>query len=556
MIFPPEGIKIGMLPDVFYPEEISGKCGPNGVTIISRSGAILYHLSDALASAGIAQNAVIGIGGDGAIGSTFVDLVPLVMGYEHTDLAVIAGEIGGCQEEILAKDIMENPEKYPKPIVAEISGRYAPEGKTMGHAGAIIAPGQSYGTFESKKNALERAGVKVVNGQRELIDVVKSRLRKKYFDVDRYYNKMEKIWNAPPEKPEWGTLITKVAPNELIVSGYRLEQIIGRRNLLETAYLLIDHEFPDERTAERLEKLALDASRIPVSQIGLIQGEEVSKTLAKYLLFDDELVKFSHEHGAVETTIYCLGRMARYIANMLGNERALDRCGGEQFFHVIYSAITGKKVDDERARMLEAMIVASVDHGATPPSTQATLIAASTRAPYEMAIANGVGAITDVHGGAGAKAAEFFNQCIEKSTKEKIDIRSAARDLMKSHIERGMRIEGIGHRIHTKDPRRDALWKIASQTGIAGERVNLSKMASDIFEQVRGMRLPINVDGVIGAIVADMELDPSIAKILFIYGRVAGLSAHYFEEIETQPKMRRINFSDAVYRGKELREIL
>ena len=82
VMFPPEGIKVGMLPDVFYPAEPGpGKTDASGVTIVSRSGAILYHLSDALASAGIAQNAVLGVGGDGAIGATFRQLVPLVMAH-------------------------------------------------------------------------------------------------------------------------------------------------------------------------------------------------------------------------------------------------------------------------------------------------------------------------------------------------------------------------------------------------------------------------------------------------------------------------------------------
>jgi succinyl-CoA synthetase alpha subunit len=170
VIFPPEGIKAGMLPDVFYPEEVSSEqFGPKGVTIISRSGAILYHLSDALASAGIAQNAVLGIGGDGAIGSTFRDLVPIVMDYKNTDLVVVAGEIGGCQEELLAEDIKKYPQKYKKPIVALLSGANAPEGKTMGHAGAIVSPGQTYGTFQSKRQALESAGITVVNSQYDLI---------------------------------------------------------------------------------------------------------------------------------------------------------------------------------------------------------------------------------------------------------------------------------------------------------------------------------------------------------------------------------------------------
>jgi len=126
---------------------------------------------------------------------------------------------------------------------------------------------------------------------------------------------------------------------------------------------------------------------------------------------------------------------------------------------------------------------------------------------------------------------------------------------MGKYIEEGKRIEGLGHRLHTKDPRRDVLWNFASQTGVAGGHVQLSKTVSTIFEQVRGMSLPINVDGVIGAIVADMGLDPAMAKAFFIYGRLAGLSAHYFEEVASQPRMRQINFAEGIYKGKELRKI-
>ena len=116
-------------------------------------------------------------------------------------------------------------------------------------------------------------------------------------------------------------------------------------------------------------------------------------------------------------------------------------------------------------------------------------------------------------------------------------------------------VEGLGHRVHTKDPRRDVLWHMAETSGLAGPCVAISKIVSDLFEKVRGMSLPINVDGVIGAIVADMGLEPDLAKALFVYGRVAGLSAHYFEEIASQAPMRRINFAEAVYKGKDLREL-
>lgn len=561
VIFPPEGIKIGMLPDVFYPQEISLESfGPKGVTIISRSGAILYHLSDALASIGIAQNAVLGVGGDGAIGSTFRDLVPLAMEYKNTDLVVVAGEIGGCQEELLAEDIKRNPKKYPKPIVALISGNHAPEGKTMGHAGAIVSPGQTYGTFQSKKQAFENAGVPVANSQYDLMKEVQTKLHNAtYFETENYYKKMKTVWDAPPEKPSWGTIITNVLPNNLILSGYSLQDIIERKGFLETAYLLVKGEFPDKKTAEEMRKIAVEAATLPIPKVNRLKNEDISKTLVKYLVLDDALAQYSHEGtpGAVKKTMFCLGRTARFLSGALDTEKALEKLSGDEpFSHVMYRAITGNAtVNEKHSRMIETMIVASVDHGVTPPSAQATIIAASTRTPYEVAVAQGIGVITDVHGGAGAKAAQFFHECIEKSKKEQIDVSQSARALMKDYIEKGKRIEGLGHRVHTKDPRRDVLWNIASQTGVAGEHIRLSKTVSTLFEQVRGMNLPINVDGVIGGIVADMDLNPSIAKALFIYGRLAGLSAHYFEEISSQPVMRRINFAEAVYRGKEPRQI-
>ena len=558
VIFPPERVKIGMLPDVFYPEEPApGKVGPKGVTIISRSGAILYHMSDALASAGIAQNAVIGIGGDAAIGSTFVDLVPLAMDYPHTDLVVIAGEIGGIQEERLAEDIL----KYPKPIIALLSGAHAPEGKTMGHAGAIVAPGQEYGTFISKKAALERAGVTVVNSQYDLIEAARAKLKRTYFDTERYYEKMKKIWEAKPPAPSWGTIITKIEPNNILISGYPLQEIIGRKGLLETAHLLVKGEFPipTSEALKELQAVALQGVREPGPRVERLEGEDISKTLAKALLRDEALARFpqSGSRGPALKTAYALGRVGRYLADILGHGAALEELPEEAgFSEVVYRALAGEReLDLKGAKLLEAMAVASVDHGVTPPSAQATIILASTRAAYEVAVAAGVGAITDVHGGAGAKAAQFFKECVARAEAQGITLDGATRELMRKYVKAGKRIEGLGHRIHTKDPRRDALWQLAERAGVAGENVAVSKLISDVFKQVRGMDLPINVDGVIGAIVADLGLDPAIAKALFIWGRVAGLSAHHFEEIASQPPMRRINFEQAVYKGPPQREV-
>ncbi len=558
IIFPPEGIKVGMLPDIFQPELINDDVGPNGVSILSRSGAILYHMSDALSSAGIAQNGVFGVGGDAAIGSRFVDLVPRIMGYEHTDLVVIAGEIGGAQEELLAQDMKEHPENYPKPLVALISGANAPEGKTMGHAGAVIAPGRSYGTFESKKSALEEAGVTVVNSQIDLIEVVKKTLNKQYFEIDTYYEKMREKWNAKPPEPTWGTLITNVIPNNLLVRGYPLQEVIEHKGFLETACLLYSGEFLGDEIKE-IEQIAIDAAMVPCKhQLEFTDASDFSKKLGTYLLLDNDLAEYAKNDQSSKVVAYILGRALRFISTILGTTSVLDSVKDQAVFFndLIYLGFVGEKeTDTAKIRLLEAMITACVDHGITPPSAQTTRVLASTRTNFEVAVAGGIEAITDVHGGAGKKAADFFLSVVNKSNEENKEIDDATFDLMDQTIKAGKRIEGLGHRIHTRDPRRDVLWTLAEKSGYAGECVSVSKIISNVFYRVRGMNLPINVDGVIGAITADMGLDPNLAKAIFVFGRIAGLSAHYNEEVNTQPKMRRIAFERAVYKGESKRTL-
>lgn len=203
--------------------------------------------------------------------------------------------------------------------------------------------------------------------------------------------------------------------------------------------------------------------------------------------------------------------------------------------------------------MLEALAVASVDHGLTPPSTQATRLAASVRTPYEVAVALGIGTITDFHGGAGAQAAEFFLDIVSRSTDT--DFSEPLRRRIEEHLHSGTRIKGLGHRIHTVDPRCAALWSVADETGVAGDCVRVSKNMTYALSQVRGISLPVNVDGVIGAVVADMGLPPLAASAVFILGRLSGLSAHYFEEISTFHAMRWINFDQARYCGPSTRHL-
>uniref|UniRef100_A0A455SYB6 Succinate--CoA ligase [ADP-forming] subunit alpha n=1 Tax=Thermogemmatispora argillosa TaxID=2045280 RepID=A0A455SYB6_9CHLR len=157
--------KIGIMPyQIFTP-------GPVG--FISRSGTLTYEIVALLTEAGIGQSTCIGIGGDPVIGSTFVDHLKLFEQDPQTEAVVLCGEIGGSDEE----DAAEFIKTMRKPVVAFISGRTAPPGKRMGHAGAIISG--NTGTAQGKVAALQAAGVPVAETIFDIPELVKAALAKK-----------------------------------------------------------------------------------------------------------------------------------------------------------------------------------------------------------------------------------------------------------------------------------------------------------------------------------------------------------------------------------------
>ena len=141
--------------------------------------------------------------------------------------------------------------------MALISGRCAPPGKRMGHAGAIVNPGAEYGTYQSKRAALEAVGVPVVNSQYDLVEAVRKVLAgRTYFQPERYYARMTRIWEAPPPKPTWTTSITRVAPNQLAIRGIPMQELIQERSILEVAALLVTGSLPTTAGLERLDAIA------------------------------------------------------------------------------------------------------------------------------------------------------------------------------------------------------------------------------------------------------------------------------------------------------------
>ncbi len=154
--------KIGIIPyQIFTP-------GPLG--FISRSGTLTYEVVSLLTEAGLGQSSCIGIGGDPIIGSTFVDYLELFEHDPDTKAVVMCGEIGGSDEE----DAAEFIKTMSKPVVAFVSGRTAPPGKRMGHAGAIISG--NTGTAQGKVAALQAAHVPVADTIFDIPELAKKAL--------------------------------------------------------------------------------------------------------------------------------------------------------------------------------------------------------------------------------------------------------------------------------------------------------------------------------------------------------------------------------------------
>jgi len=162
----PELIKVGIMPPMPF------KAGK--IAVLSKSGTLLYEISDALTNSGFGQSITIGIGGDPINGTRLIDAFEMVKDIPDLEGLVIVGEIGGDSEEILAQRIIDSG--FNKPAVAYIAGRAAPKEKRMGHAGAIVMG--TYGSAESKVSMFNKANIPVAKRPAEVPVLLAGKMEK------------------------------------------------------------------------------------------------------------------------------------------------------------------------------------------------------------------------------------------------------------------------------------------------------------------------------------------------------------------------------------------
>jgi citrate synthase len=188
-------------------------------------------------------------------------------------------------------------------------------------------------------------------------------------------------------------------------------------------------------------------------------------------------------------------------------------------------------------RLIDAILVAVSNDGPGAPSAAAARIVASgNRRSMEAAIAAGVLAIGDVHGGAGTECMREIAACLDHVRRESISIQESAYLAIAEALAHDWRIPGLGGRNQSRDPRVDALFGMARESGLARDGIAVMEaLEKAARENIRS--LPINLEGAIAAVLTDLGFYPLMASLIFIVGRVAGLTAEVMEEHQREKPM-------------------
>jgi citrate synthase len=234
-----------------------------------------------------------------------------------------------------------------------------------------------------------------------------------------------------------------------------------------------------------------------------------------------------------------------------------EMMGRLSFAEAVYLLLMGELPSPAIGRMLNAVLVSTLDHGVTPPSTVAARNVATSGAPLKDCVASGILAFGPHHGGDIESCMRFLDAGLTMVRAGR-SLQEAAAKLVDDCIREGQRPPGFGHRFHTRDPRATRLFQMALDLELEGEHIHLLRATEYIVESRKdelGGPLPVNVDGAIAAICADLGFAYELGNAVFLISRLPGLIAHAHEERTRQKPMRQIDPSDHSYDGSRERRL-
>jgi citrate synthase len=225
--------------------------------------------------------------------------------------------------------------------------------------------------------------------------------------------------------------------------------------------------------------------------------------------------------------------------------------GRLSFADAVYLLLMGELPSPAIGRMLNAVLVSSLDHGVTPPSTLAARNVATTGAPLKDCVAAGVLAFGPHHGGDIESCMRFLDRGLSLC-RSGATLAQAAERIVEEGATDAHALPGFGHRFHTRDPRASRLFQMALELELEGEHVRMIRAVEQelgIRSKKTGRHIPVNVDGAIAAISADLGFAYELGNAIFLISRVPGLIAHAHEERLRQAPMRQIDPKDHDYDG-------
>jgi citrate synthase len=227
------------------------------------------------------------------------------------------------------------------------------------------------------------------------------------------------------------------------------------------------------------------------------------------------------------------------------------------FAEAVYLLLMGELPTPAIGRMLNAVLVSSLDHGVTPPSTLAARNVATSGAPLKDCVAAGILAFGPHHGGDIESCMRFLDGGLSLIRSGKT-VQQAAETIVQECVSQRLVPPGFGHRFHTRDPRAARLFQMVLELELEGEHVRLIRATERAVETHKadfGRPLPVNVDGAIAAISADLGFAYELGNAIFLISRLPGLIAHAHEERSRQAPMRQIDPKDHDYDGARDRRL-